>query len=72
MTKKNTLSASIDLALKAIEEKQEKTTHNLEQNIDFLQKELTAKNEFIKAMINTKRSREHTLQYPRKSFLSKP
>ena len=32
--KTNTLSASIDLALKAIEEKQEKTIPNLQQNIE--------------------------------------
>ena len=34
--KTSTLSASIDLVLKAIEEKQEKTIQNLEQKIDFL------------------------------------
>ena len=36
--KTNTLSASIDLAPKAVEEKQEKTIHNLERNTDFLKK----------------------------------
>ena len=68
----NTLSASIGLALKAIEEKQEKTIHNLEQNFDFLQKELTRKNEFIKTIIDTQKDLVNALQYLRKSFLSKP
>ena len=53
--KTNTLSASIGLALKAIEEKQEKTIHKLEQNFDFLQKKLTRKNEFIKTIIDTQK-----------------
>ena len=34
--KTNTLFASIDLVLKAVKEKHEKTIQNLEQNIDFL------------------------------------
>ena len=59
--KTNTLFARIDLALKAIEEKQEKTIHNFEQNIDFLQKELTTKNEFIKTMIDTQKDLVNTL-----------
>ena len=59
--KTNTLSASIDLALKAIEEKQEKTIQNLEQNTDFLQKELTTKNEFIIAIMDTQRDLVNTL-----------
>ena len=53
--KTNTLFASIDLALKAVEEKQENTIQNLEQNTDFLQKELTTKNEFIKAIMDTQK-----------------
>ena len=59
--KTNTLSASIDLALKAIEEKQEKTIQNLEQNIDFLQEELATKNEFIKAIMDTQKDLVNTL-----------
>ena len=50
----NTLSASIYPALKAIEEKQEKIIQNLE-NIDFLQKEQTKRNEFIKTMMITQK-----------------
>ena len=59
--KTDTLSARINLALKAIEEKQEKTIHNFEQNIDFLQKELTTKNEFVKTMIDTQKDLVNTL-----------
>ena len=53
--KTNALSAGIDLALKAIEEKLEKTIQNLEQNIDFLQKELTIKNKFTKTIMDTQK-----------------
>ena len=59
--KTNTLSAKIDLALKAIEEKQQKTIQNLDQSIDFLQKELITKNEFIKAIMDTQKDLVNTL-----------
>ena len=59
--KTNTLFTSIDLAPKAIEEKQEKTIQNLEQNIDFLQKELATKNEFIKTIMDTQKDLVKTL-----------
>ena len=58
--KTNTPSASIDLALKAIQEKQEKPIQKLEENIDFLQKELTAKNELIKTIMDTQKDLVNT------------
>ena len=61
--KTNTVSASIDLALKAIEEKQEKTIPNLERNIDFLQKEQTTKNEFVKTIMDTQKDLVNTLSH---------